>query len=51
MLEKKDIELESVVLIGIVTQDQDEEMSKEYLDELEFLASTLNISLRNILRR
>ncbi|MDH7913565.1 GTPase HflX [Winogradskyella sp. SYSU M77433] len=40
MLEKKDIELESVVLIGIVTQDQDEEMSKEYLDELEFLTYT-----------
>ncbi|WP_417870849.1 GTPase HflX [Winogradskyella sp.] len=40
MLEKKDIELESVVLIGIVTQDQDEEKSKEYLDELEFLTYT-----------
>lgn len=40
MLEKKDIELESVVLIGIVTQDQDEEQSKEYLDELEFLTYT-----------
>ena len=40
MLEKKDIELESVVLIGIITQDQDEEQSKEYLDELEFLTYT-----------
>ena len=40
MLEKKDIELESVVLIGIITQDQNEEQSKEYLDELEFLTYT-----------
>ncbi|WP_299128529.1 GTPase HflX [uncultured Winogradskyella sp.] len=40
MLEKKDIELESVVLIGIVTQEQNEEQSKEYLDELEFLTFT-----------
>ncbi|MBL85551.1 MAG: GTPase HflX [Winogradskyella sp.] len=40
MLEKKDIKLESVVLIGIITQDQDEEQSKEYLDELEFLTYT-----------
>ncbi|GAB5564888.1 MAG: GTPase HflX [Winogradskyella sp.] len=40
MIEKKNIELEKVVLIGIVTQDQDEEQSKEYLDELEFLTYT-----------
>ncbi|WP_370001072.1 GTPase HflX [Winogradskyella sp.] len=40
MIEKKDINLESVVLIGIITQDQDEDMSKEYLDELEFLTYT-----------
>ena len=40
MLEKKDINLEKVVLIGIVTKDQDEVVSKEYLDELEFLTYT-----------
>ncbi len=39
MLEnKKDIE--KVVLVGVVTQNQNEEKSKEYLDELEFLAYT-----------
>ncbi len=40
MLEKKDISLEKVVLIGIVTREQDEDTSKEYLDELEFLTYT-----------
>ncbi|HFS67601.1 MAG TPA: GTPase HflX, partial [Flavobacteriia bacterium] len=33
-------ELEKVVLVGVITQNQDEEKSKEYLDELEFLALT-----------
>ncbi|WP_179337368.1 GTPase HflX [Winogradskyella ludwigii] len=40
MIEKKDINLEKAVLIGVVTQDQNEEKSKEYLDELEFLTYT-----------
>ncbi|RNC88046.1 MAG: GTPase HflX [Winogradskyella sp.] len=40
MLEKKDINLEKVILIGIVTKNQDEATSKEYLDELEFLTYT-----------
>ena len=40
MIEKKDIALERAVLIGIITKDQDEEKSKEYLDELEFLTFT-----------
>ncbi|WP_242203839.1 GTPase HflX [Aestuariivivens insulae] len=40
MIEKKDIELEKTVLIGIITKDQDEDKSKEYLDELEFLTYT-----------
>ncbi len=40
MIEKKDIALEKVVLIGIITQNQDEAQSKEYLDELEFLTYT-----------
>ena len=40
MIEKKDIALEKAVLIGVITRDQDEEQSKEYLDELEFLTYT-----------
>ena len=40
MLEQKDIHLEKVVLIGIITKDQDEKISKEYLDELAFLTYT-----------
>ena len=40
MLEKKNIEHEKAVLIGVITKEQDEERSKEYLDELEFLTYT-----------
>ncbi|TXE13192.1 GTPase HflX [Seonamhaeicola algicola] len=40
MIEKKDVALEKAVLIGIITKDQDEVQSKEYLDELEFLTYT-----------
>ncbi|MCF8713712.1 GTPase HflX [Joostella atrarenae] len=40
MLEKKTLEYEKTVLVGIINQEQDEETSKEYLDELEFLAYT-----------
>lgn len=40
MLEKKDISLERAVIIGIITKEQNEEKSKEYLDELEFLTFT-----------
>ncbi len=40
MLEQENIEYEKSVLIGIVNQQQDEEKSKEYLDELEFLTYT-----------
>ncbi|MBQ0786510.1 MAG: GTPase HflX [Oceanihabitans sp.] len=40
MIEKKDIELEKAVLIGVVTKSQNEDKSKEYLDELEFLTYT-----------
>src|SRR5690554_1206979 len=40
MIEKIDIALETAVLIGVVTKDQDEAKSKEYLDELEFLTFT-----------
>ena len=40
MLEKKEIDYEKVVLIGVVTKLQNDEKSEEYLDELEFLAFT-----------
>ncbi|MEZ4797110.1 MAG: GTPase HflX [Flavobacteriaceae bacterium] len=40
MIEKKDIALEKAVLIGVITKEQNEEKSKEYLDELEFLTFT-----------
>jgi GTP-binding protein HflX len=40
MIEKKNIALEKAVLIGVITRDQDEDKSKEYLDELEFLTFT-----------
>ena len=40
MLEQSTTEYERVILIGLITQTQDEEKSKEYLDELEFLAYT-----------
>ncbi|PTX64031.1 GTP-binding protein HflX [Kordia periserrulae] len=40
MLEKKSIAYERAVLIGIISKEQDEAKSKEYLDELEFLTYT-----------
>lgn len=40
MIEKKDISLEKAVLIGVITKEQNEDKSKEYLDELEFLTFT-----------
>ncbi len=40
MIEKKKENIENVVLIGVITQHQNEEKSKEYLDELEFLTYT-----------
>ncbi len=40
MLEKENIDFEKTILVGIVTQNQNEEKLKEYLDELEFLTFT-----------
>ncbi|MBK8340235.1 MAG: GTPase HflX [Flavobacteriales bacterium] len=34
---------ETAVLIGLITDDQDQDQVKEYLDELEFLATTAEI--------
>jgi GTP-binding protein HflX len=40
MIEKKIIDYERTVLIGVITKAQDETKSQEYLDELEFLTYT-----------
>ncbi|MCF6348150.1 MAG: GTPase HflX [Flavobacteriaceae bacterium] len=40
MIEKKNLDFEKAVLIGVISQRQNEEKSKEYLDELEFLTYT-----------
>ena len=40
MLEKEKIDFEKTVIVGIVTQNQNEEKLVEYLDELEFLTFT-----------
>ncbi|MEC8323690.1 MAG: GTPase HflX [Bacteroidota bacterium] len=40
MLEKKDLDLEKTVLVGVITKSQNDNQSKEYLDELEFLTYT-----------
>lgn len=40
MLEKIDTSFEKSVIVGIITQNQDEDKLKEYLDELEFLIYT-----------
>ena len=40
MLEKKNIEHEKAVLIGVINKEQDEKKVTEYLDELEFLTYT-----------
>jgi len=39
-MNENDKALEKVVLVGVITQNQNEEKLKEYLDELEFLALT-----------
>lgn len=40
MIEKKSIDYEKAVLIGIINKEQNEEKVTEYLDELEFLTYT-----------
>lgn len=40
MLEKDNHVFEKTIVVGIVTQNQDEEKLREYLDELEFLTYT-----------
>ena len=40
MIEKKSFDFEKAILIGVISREQDEEKSNEYLDELEFLTYT-----------
>jgi len=40
MIDQREAISEKTVLIGVITQLQDETKSKEYLDELEFLTET-----------
>lgn len=40
MLEKENHVFEKTVVVGIITQTQDEDKLNEYLDELEFLTFT-----------
>lgn len=40
MIDKEEINFERSVIVGIITQNQDEETLNEYLDELEFLTYT-----------
>ncbi|MBN09350.1 MAG: GTPase HflX [Flavobacteriaceae bacterium] len=40
MIEQKSLIFEKTILVGIITSEQDLNQSKEYLDELEFLAVT-----------
>jgi len=37
--------VETAILVGIITQQQDERRTAEYLDELEFLAQTAGVSV------
>ncbi len=43
MIEQGSVKAESAVLIGLITDRQDAQQVKEYLDELEFLATTADI--------
>ena len=40
MLEKNNHQYEKAILVGLITQNQDEDKLVEYMDELEFLALT-----------
>ena len=42
-MEENVLELERAIVVSVITQDIDDSMVKEYLDELEFLALTAGI--------
>ena len=52
MIDKKKVLSEKTVLIGVVTQNQDEEKAKEFLDELEFLVETAGgVSIKRFVQK
>lgn len=42
-----DTKAETAILVGVITSNQTEEMTKEYIDELEFLAETAGAVTKN----
>ncbi len=47
-----EVKAETAVLVGLITQTQDEAKTKEYLDELEFLADTAGaVTVRRFTQR
>jgi GTP-binding protein HflX len=42
---------ERAVLVGIITQTQNEERAREYLDELAFLADTAELNPKSFFQR
>ena len=45
-----EVKAETAVLVGLITKTQDEAKTKEYLDELEFLADTAALTATNVAR-
>ncbi|MBO4850975.1 MAG: GTPase HflX [Prevotella sp.] len=47
-----EVKAETAILVGLITKDQDEAKTKEYLDELEFLADTAGaVTIRRFTQR
>ena len=52
MIDAKEAISEKAVLIGVITQQQNETQSNEYLDELDFLTSTAGgVTVKRFVRR
>ena len=52
MIEQKKATSEKTILIGVVTQHQDEDKAKEFLDELEFLVTTAGgVSIKRFVQK
>ena len=52
MIEQKKATSEKAILIGVVTQHQDEEKAKEFLDELKFLVTTAGgVSIKRFVQK
>jgi GTP-binding protein HflX len=52
MIEQKKATSEKTILIGVVTQHQDEDKAKEFLDELEFLVTTAGgVSMKRFVQK